>query len=42
MENDTLTEQFNRWISICPKCGCTMIPSGGCFYCPNCGESPCS
>jgi len=26
---------------ICPECGATMVPEGGCAYCPACGYSPC-
>jgi DNA-directed RNA polymerase subunit RPC12/RpoP len=25
----------------CPECGGSMVPEGGCAYCPRCGYSPC-
>lgn len=27
---------------ICVDCGAECVNSGGCWYCPNCGWSPCS
>ena len=26
----------------CPDCGCILTPSGGCFFCRECGFSKCS
>ncbi|EGW40498.1 hypothetical protein DOT_1570 [Desulfosporosinus sp. OT] len=29
-------------IMKCPECGNSVVPEGGCIYCPSCGWSPCN
>lgn len=38
----TNANNFREDLPDCPLCGEAMIPSGGCFYCFNCGYSPCT
>lgn len=40
--NDLVSEQLKEDPDTCPMCGGTMIHSGGCKECQDCGYSPCS
>ena len=40
--DELLVEQLKEDPNTCPMCGGTMIHSGGCSECQDCGYSPCS
>jgi len=40
--NQLVVEQLKEDPDVCPMCGGTMIHSGGCSECQDCGYSPCS
>lgn len=40
--NELIVEQLKEDPDVCPMCGGTMIHSGGCSECQDCGYSPCS
>lgn len=40
--NQLIVEHLKEDPNVCPMCGGTMIHSGGCSECQDCGYSPCS
>ena len=40
--DELVLEQLKEDPNTCPMCGGTLIHSGGCSECQDCGYSPCS